>query len=238
MEDTSIIQVKICCRCKKEKNFVDFNKCKSQKFGLHNHCRECQKEVKAEWVIKNTEWVKEYGKQPHVKEKQKQSQKKKYDSDLEYREKTLEKNRIRRRKEPAKIKQRLNEKFRRETNINYKLGKTLRSRINTEIRKIKKRLNIEVNKSAKTIELLGCSIFDFMKYLELKFLPGMSWGNHGFGDDKWHIDHIIPCAAFDLAKEEDQRKCFHYTNMQPLWQKDNLSKNDFLENGQRAYLLR
>jgi len=54
----------------------------------------------------------------------------------------------------------------------------------------------------------------------------MSWDNHGFKG--WHIDHIIPCSAFDLTKVEEQKKCFHYTNLQPLWAKDNLSKGDKL----------
>lgn len=55
----------------------------------------------------------------------------------------------------------------------------------------------------------------------------MSWGNYGkFG---WHIDHIIPCAAFDLAREDHQMVCFNYRNLQPLWSKDNLSKGDTVD---------
>ena len=50
----------------------------------------------------------------------------------------------------------------------------------------------------------------------------MSWENHG----TWHIDHRVPCAKFDLTKKEEQEKCFHYTNLQPLWAKDNLSKGN------------
>lgn len=49
----------------------------------------------------------------------------------------------------------------------------------------------------------------------------MSWANHG----KWHIDHIKPCAEFDFSNEQDIRKCYHFTNMQPLWAKDNQSKH-------------
>ena len=53
-----------------------------------------------------------------------------------------------------------------------------------------------------------------------KFVSGMSWENYG----KWHIDHIKPCASFNLLEEDEQKKCFHYTNLQPLWAKDNLKK--------------
>ena len=58
-------------------------------------------------------------------------------------------------------------------------------------------------------------------HLESLFSPGMTWDNYGF--EGWHIDHIKPCASFEL----DQKKiCFHYTNLQPLWAKDNMSKSN------------
>jgi hypothetical protein len=64
------------------------------------------------------------------------------------------------------------------------------------------------------MELLGCTI-DFLKeYLEARFLPTMTWENYG---TLWHIDHIIPCASFDLRDLEQQKACFHYTNLQPLF---------------------
>jgi len=77
-------------------------------------------------------------------------------------------------------------------------------------------------KSKRTIDLLGCSI-DFLKHhLEKQFKSGMAWSNYG----KWHIDHIKPCASFDLSKPSEQRKCFHYTNLQPLWAKENKLKTN------------
>lgn len=77
-------------------------------------------------------------------------------------------------------------------------------------------------KSDSTIALLGCTVGELIKHFESLFQPGMTWDNHG--KNGWHIDHKTPCAAFDLTKEEEQRKCFHYTNLQPLWAFDNLSK--------------
>ena len=78
------------------------------------------------------------------------------------------------------------------------------------------------NKSDSTMNLVGCDIDSLRLHLEKLFEDGMNWDNHG----EWHIDHIRPCASFDLTDPEQQRVCFHYTNLQPLWAKDNLSKGD------------
>lgn len=78
-----------------------------------------------------------------------------------------------------------------------------------------------------TIELLGCEVDYFIKYMESLFTAGMTWDNYGkYG---WHIDHIIPCASFDLTNPDQQKACFHYTNLQPLWEFDNLSKSDKIQ---------
>jgi len=98
--------------------------------------------------------------------------------------------------------------------MNYKLAICLRSRLYSALKGI--------NKSQSTLKLIGCSIEQLKQHLEMQFKPGMSFDNYG----KWHIDHIRPCASFDLSKSEEQYKCFHYTNLQPLWAYDNLSKND------------
>jgi hypothetical protein len=78
-------------------------------------------------------------------------------------------------------------------------------------------------KSHSTMVLLGCDIDFFLQHLENQFDSIMTWKNYGqFG---WHIDHIIPCDAFDLTLEEEQKKCFHYSNLRPLWWVDNLKKS-------------
>ena len=83
-----------------------------------------------------------------------------------------------------------------------------------------------IGKSQNTLNLLGCTIPEVKSYLESKFLPGMTWENHGVHG--WHIDHIIPCAFFILTDYQEQKFCFHYTNLQPLWAKDNLKKSDII----------
>lgn len=72
-------------------------------------------------------------------------------------------------------------------------------------------------------DLIGCSLEELEKHLESKFQPGMTWENRG--RKGWHIDHIRPCSSFDLTDPEQQKQCFHYTNLQPLWAIDNLRKN-------------
>ena len=91
---------------------------------------------------------------------------------------------------------------------------------------LRTRLRIALKNSSKkdnTLNLVGCSIVRLRAHLENKFQPGMSWSNYG----KWHIDHIRPCASFNLSKATEQHKCFHYTNLQPLWAIDNLRKNKY-----------
>ena len=94
------------------------------------------------------------------------------------------------------------------------------------LRKRMRRVLQRGDKSASTIALLGCTREEFVAHMESKFRKGMTWSNLGIGRGKWNIDHIIPCASFDMTDPAHQRRCFHYTNMQPLWAIDNLIKHD------------
>jgi hypothetical protein len=103
----------------------------------------------------------------------------------------------------------------RKKSLSFRITHNLRSRIGSVLK--------GKNKSARTMELLGCDFLNFRKHLESKFKPGMNWSNYGRG---WHIDHIHPCSRFDLSKSDEQKKCFHYSNMQPLWAEENLKKSN------------
>jgi hypothetical protein len=81
--------------------------------------------------------------------------------------------------------------------------------------------NYSEKKKKHTMEYLGCSIEKLREHLEKQFTAGMSWENQGI----WHVDHVRPCSSFNLATEEEKHKCFHYTNLQPLWGDENMSKN-------------
>ena len=78
----------------------------------------------------------------------------------------------------------------------------------------------EARKAGRTTELVGCTWAELRRHLELQFAPGMTWENR----NAWHIDHIRPCASFDLTDPEQQKECFHYTNLQPLWAEENIKK--------------
>lgn len=78
------------------------------------------------------------------------------------------------------------------------------------------------SKQCKTLSLIGCSSDQLKKHIESRFLPGMTWANRR----RWHVDHIVPIASFDISTEDGQKAAFHYTNLQPLWAEDNLKKSD------------
>ena len=77
-------------------------------------------------------------------------------------------------------------------------------------------------KKSSSMKLIGCSPEKFSAHIEKQFHPGMSFDNYGLSG--WVIDHIIPCAQFDLSIHEHQKICFHYTNLQPMWAIDNWKK--------------
>ena len=85
-----------------------------------------------------------------------------------------------------------------------------------------------------TRELLGCTLPEFRDYLEKRFPKGCTWENYG---SEWHIDHIIPCAAFDLQDAKQLRQCFHFTNLRPLRASVNLRKHDKITEPQLKLLL-
>jgi transcription-repair coupling factor (superfamily II helicase) len=113
-----------------------------------------------------------------------------------------------------KDKVRKQKKEKRKTNPTYRLINNLRRRILFALK--------SNSKSSNTMALLGTNNLEFIwKHLESTFKQGMTKENHG---KIWHIDHIIPCSSFDMSDSEQQRKCFHYTNLQALFVHENLSK--------------
>lgn len=96
------------------------------------------------------------------------------------------------------------------TDLTYKLLKLLRNRLWKFLK--------GCEKSDRTMNLIGCSLEDLQKHLENQFVEEMTWDNYGV---KWDVDHIIPCSYFDPRKEENQRICFNFRNLQPLLKEEN-----------------
>ncbi len=99
--------------------------------------------------------------------------------------------------------------------VNIKIKRNLSRRI--------RRALMNNQKSARTVQLLGCSIDQLKVFLASHFTAEMHWENYGI---YWHIDHHIPCAAHDLSDPEEQKRCFHWRNLRPLKAYDNMMKND------------
>jgi len=108
------------------------------------------------------------------------------------------------------------------------VGRRFHQRINTKLlRKLRRYFEkafASGSKSQRARELIGCTIPELRRYLEKQFRPGMTWANHSFTG--WHIDHRRPLASFDLSDQAQQRQAFHFTNLQPLWMKENMAKHD------------
>jgi molybdopterin converting factor small subunit len=130
-------------------------------------------------------------------------------------------NKLYQRKQRQKNKERINECIRanyREKikDPKYKLKFRLRNRLYAALKTKNNK------KQASALDLVGCTINELKQHIEAQWLPNMSWTNHT--NRGWHIDHIKPCNTFDLTDIEEQKKCFHYTNLRPLWSTDNLSR--------------
>ena len=212
-----------------------------------NKLKKYAKNYNKEYYLKNKEVLKEkqrqkYKENPELVREQKRKSRLKYIEKhkayaKEYRKNNIEKARERSRIWRENNRERFNERSRLYRQENYdKIYQNLVERkkedkgfhfllsSRTRIHHTMKRTG--TTKNLKTMELLGVPNLKFFReHLKKQFKKGMTLENYG----EWHIDHIIPCASFDLTKPSEQKKCFHYTNLQPLWAVENLQKGARLE---------
>jgi hypothetical protein len=222
--------IKTCQGCKKAKQGTEFPAyCRSHD-GLFGFCKECKSkadkkshrkhkkernEAQREHYYENRERIsahrKELRNDPEFIAKEQ-----KYNRD--YREKNKKKLKKKRSEYYQHNKKRINERFveARHNNLNFRLKNNLRTRLWHAVKFVRKKSHM--------IDYLGCSIEELREHLERLFQPDMTWENYG---SEWHIDHIKPCCDFDLTKEEEISICFHFTNLQPLWAEENMSKNKY-----------
>jgi len=213
------------CREKRNKSRNDWNQKNKEHIKFHHkewyqqnkkhilrkakERREKNPEYMENWRKENEEHIKEYVREytqihrEHINKR-----------NTEYRNKNKEKNKQHNREYFRKY-----QKEREERDISFKLARRIRHRIYLAIK--------NNSTSSHIIEKIGCNIEEYKQHLEKQFKPGMSWSNWNFYG--WHIDHIKPCSSFDLNDPEEVKKCFHYSNAQPLWAHENLSKGDSYE---------
>ncbi len=216
--------MKVCSKCGVEKELSEFNKKRGTKDGVRAYCRDCHNRLYKEYYAKN-------------REAELARERKKYAEDAEFRatcnakssayyfnNKDVVIERTGAYYQSHKEAMRINARQRRAQDPEYRLSLSLRARCHAAI--------IRGAKSASTQELVGAPIDIVRKHLELLFKDGMSWGNYGkYG---WHVDHIRPCSSFNLEDPVQQRECFHYTNLQPLWWWVNISKGAKWDGNARA----
>jgi hypothetical protein len=215
---------KICTECKVDKPLSDYYRENRANSGVKSKCKVCIEKYKKLYKEVNLEKIKEkqreYSRKETVKKRVKEYRiKHKHRLNLvskAYREKNKEllkskkkeynKNNI----ENIRVRVRI----RLSTNIQAKLAHNLRARFHDALKRQK------LTKNSSVLQLTGCNISEVKKHITSLFQNGMNWKNYG----EWEIDHIIPIASFDLRDCEQQKKCFNFTNLQPLWKEDNRKK--------------
>lgn len=198
--------MKLCNKCKIEKDKSEFSKDRTKKDGLHTLCKLCKSQATKNWTDNNSEYVKKMHKDYYlnnrdiIRKRVKDYSKRWY---LKNRDKVL-----------LQTKEYLaNKKM---NDINFKLAVNMRIRLNCAIK--------NNQKTGSAVKDLGCTIPELKVWLEQQFQPGMMWENYG----EWHIDHIVPLSKFDLTDRKQLIKACHWFNLQPLWAEDNLQKSNKL----------
>lgn len=222
--------MKTCTKCNKEKELNEFSLKKSSIDGYMSKCKECVREYNSLYYLNNKENFKvkniKYNEEnrENISLKKKEYYKNNKFNILDIR-KEYYKDNIDKIKERDKLYQRKNREKINKYNSSYIKNKKVKSKI------FKLTVNIRcliynsfklknTYKNYKTEEIIGCSFATFKDFIENKFDRDMTWENYGL----WHLDHIIPISH--AITNEDVYKLNHYTNFQPLWAYDNLSKGN------------
>lgn len=205
--------------------------CQINAANVGRRCRSCIYKLDKPNLDKKA--LSEYHKKWYKKNKKRilAKQKAMYNSNLDHKQKVLKRNIDYRNKNKEEINQqnriygklnrkKLNKwsKNRYKTNIQHRLSVNLRTRLNKAIK--------NKWKTGSSVSDLGCTIEFLINHLESNFQSGMTWKNQG---KVWHIDHIIPLFHFNLEDRNEFLKACHYTNLQPMFAKENLKKNKYIQ---------
>jgi hypothetical protein len=215
------METKVCRKCLINKSVDLFGLSKQNKDGLKSYCKECCRNEYRIYREKYPEKKKESVNRYYFNNKEKEL----------YRFKLYRENNIEKRKETCRKYVENNRDKHNEYSKIWKREQRIKNPIYKLISNIRERTKDYLNykrltKNNTIMNVIGCSPQELKEHLERQFTEGMSWDNYGFYG--WHIDHIIPLSSGKT--EEDVYKLCHYTNLQPLWAKDNLSKGSKLTN--------
>ena len=204
--------MKKCSKCKLEFPLTEFSKDRSRKDGYKYNCKSCARTIQTESRKKKPDYYKNKSKIYFKQNREYFSQKtKEWNSKNPEKVKKWQKG-WREKNPEYSAKWQKNE---RKTNPQYRIKQNLRERM---------RKALKGNwKQGKAVEMLGLTILEYKEYLSKQFDKNMSWDNYG---SYWEIDHIKPCDSFDLSNLEEQKKCFIFTNTQPM----EVSKNRIKSN--------
>jgi hypothetical protein len=242
--------MKICKKCNIIKTLDKFGNNKLEKDGKNRYCKLCELERSKQYRENNRQKINESAKK--YRKNNPENYKKSIEKYLEKNPNMESKNRLKlyrqtpefRKKENERVKDyyikniekererrklfyQKNKKKEREKNDNWRKNKLkndgffrMKKRLRDRIRDYMKGKSI----GKKTKDIIGLDYVDFKNYISSKFTEGMTWDNYG----EWHLDHIKPLVLSE--NEEELLKLNHYTNLQPLWEKDNLKKNRKYDN--------
>lgn len=202
-------ETKICNKCKLPKELKDFGKDKKQKDQLKLKCRQCVKQYDKKYNNLNKTKIKQY----YLDNKKKINK----HSKLYYinnKENILINCKKWKKQNINKIKI-YDKTFRIKNKIFFSIKNSINCRIWASLKNKSK-------KHLRTEKYLGCSIEECKQHLEQMFRPEMNWSNHG---KVWEIDHIKPCSKFNLININQQKQCFHYTNLQPLFKTTKIAES-------------
>lgn len=209
-------EVKTCKKCKATKSLEEFSYNKS-KGRREARCKRCRSEQSSEYYKKNREAKLAYASDPERVKRAATRHKIRYKTDEQYRERIKAKDRARRKTAKYKATRRGYSKRKWAECINHRLRSTIH-------KSMRRSLFRTSQKSRSIKELAGCTVAQLRSHFESLWREGMNWNNHGIGEGCWQIDHIRPISSFDLNDLDQRKACFHWSNLQPLWQVDNLRK--------------
>jgi hypothetical protein len=221
-----VVLRKVCSTCGTEKPATEFRKQKGNLDGLGYQCKACASKSEKRCYEKNKTKRRKQNIASYYRNRE---------TKLAYREAYYQQNKDEileyhfkyRRENKDRLQEYFKQHYQQNKNkINAYLRKRRRENKHVRMREnLQKRITGAlkgVPKTGTTMELIGCTVSELKKHIEKQFRPGMNWDN--WTVDGWHLDHIRPCASFDLTDPEQQKECFHYTNLQPLWGEENLRK--------------